>query len=111
MDRWCGRGTVREVLGARESEGASWAAEQVAVLRRMSPTSLCVSLELIRRGAARTLEECLEMELALTRVMVNRHPDFREGVRSAVVDKDGRPNWSPARLEEVDPAAIQAMFA
>lgn len=111
IDRCFGRGTVPEILRALEAEGTPWAAEQVAVLRRMSPTSLCVSLELIRRGATRTLEECLEMELALTRVMVNRHPDFREGVRSVVVDKDGRPSWSPIRLEEVDPAAIQAMFA
>jgi enoyl-CoA hydratase/carnithine racemase len=82
----------------------------VAILRRMSPTSLCVSLELLLRGASKTLDECLEMELALTRVVVNRHPDFREGVRSVLVDKDGKPNWTPARLEDVDPAAIRAMF-
>ena len=77
----------------------------------MSPTALCVSLELGRRGAGRTLEESLEMELALTRAVVHRHPDFREGVRSVILDKDGKPNWTPARLEEVDPAAIRAMFA
>jgi hypothetical protein len=26
------------------------------------------------------------------------------------VDKDGAPKWTPATLEEVDPAAIRAMF-
>jgi enoyl-CoA hydratase/carnithine racemase len=111
IDRCFSRDSVLGIIQALEAEGTAWAAEQVAILRRMSPTSLCVSLELLRRGAGATLDECLEMELALTRVVVNRHPDFREGVRSVLVDKDGAPNWSPARLEDVDPAAIRAMFA
>jgi enoyl-CoA hydratase len=110
IDRCFGRDSVLDIIHALEAEGTDWAKEQVAILRRMSPTSLCVSLELLRRGAAKTLDECLEMELLLTRVVVNRHPDFREGVRSVLVDKDGKPNWTPARLEDVDPAAIRAMF-
>ncbi|HWT10146.1 MAG TPA: enoyl-CoA hydratase/isomerase family protein [Roseomonas sp.] len=28
-----------------------------------------------------------------------------------LVDKDGAPKWQPARIEDVDPAAIQAMFS
>lgn len=103
--------TLPGILRALEAEGTDWAAEQVAILRRMSPTSLFVSLELLRRGAEATLDECLEMELALTRVVVNRHPDFREGVRAVLVDKDNAPSWSHSRIEDVDPAAIRAMFA
>jgi len=110
IDRCFGTDTVLGILAALAAEGTDWATEQTAILRSMSPTSLCVSLELLRRGAGATLDECLEMELALTRVVVNRHPDFREGVRSVLVDKDGAPRWSPARLEDVDPAAIRAMF-
>jgi enoyl-CoA hydratase/carnithine racemase len=102
--------SVPDVLRALEAEGTDWAAEQAAILRRMSPTSLAVSLELLRRGADATLDECLAMELALTRVVVNRHPDFREGVRALLVDKDNVPSWSPPRIEDVDPAAIRAMF-
>jgi enoyl-CoA hydratase len=110
IDRCFGIDSVLGILAALAAEGTEWAAGQSAILRRMSPTSLCVSLELLRRGAGATLDECLALELALTRVVVNRHPDFREGVRSVLVDKDAAPRWSPARLEEVDPAAIQAMF-
>lgn len=53
---------------------------------------------------------CLATELALTRVVVNVRPDFAEGVRSVLVDKDGAPKWQPARIEDVDAAAIQGMF-
>ena len=28
-------------------------------------------------------------------------PDFIEGVRAVIVEKDNRPRWSPPRLEEV----------
>lgn len=111
IDRCFGLDSVPAILGALEAEGGPWAREQIAILRRMSPTSLCVSLELIRRGAGATLDECLAMELALTRSVVNRHPDFREGVRSVLIDKDGKPRWTPATIEEVDPAAIRALFA
>ena len=110
IDRCFGQDTMPAILAALAAEGTDWAAEQAAVLRRMSPTSMFVSLELIRRGAGATLDECLEMELALTRVVVHRHPDFREGVRSVLVDKDGAPKWTPATIEEVDPAAIRRMF-
>lgn len=111
IDRCFGRDSMAAILAALEAEGTDWARGQVAVLRRMSPTSLCVSLELIRRGAGATLDECLAIELALTRSVVNRHPDFREGVRSLLVDKDNAPRWTPASIEAVDPAAIQALFA
>lgn len=110
IDRCFGLGSVAAILAALDAEGTEWAAAQAKTLRRMSPTSLCVSLELLQRGAKQDLAGCLATELALTRVVVNEHPDFVEGVRSVLVDKDGAPNWQPARIEDVDPAAIARMF-
>ncbi|MDV6286936.1 enoyl-CoA hydratase/isomerase family protein, partial [Rhodococcus jostii] len=34
-----------------------------------------------------------------------------EGIRAQVVDKDRNPQWSPATIEEVDPAQVDAFFA
>lgn len=110
IDRCFGLDSVAAILAALDAEGTEWAAAQAKILRRMSPTSLCVSLELLRRGAKQDLAGCLATELALTRVVVNDHPDFVEGVRSVLVDKDGAPKWQPARIEDVDPAAIRRMF-
>jgi enoyl-CoA hydratase len=64
---------------------------------------------LIRAGARRSLRECLAAELALT-AKVTAHPDFIEGVRAVLVDKDRQPKWSPTTLEAVDPTAIAAML-
>lgn len=109
IDRCFGAGSIPAILRALEAEGTDWAREQIATLRRVSPTSLFVTHELLRRGAGLDLPACLEMELALTRG-VTRHPDFAEGVRAVLVDKDNAPRWTPPAIEAVDPAAIAAMF-
>lgn len=79
-------------------------------LKKVSPSALAWTHELLRRGARMTLEQCQAMELELTRHVV-RHSDFAEGVRAMVVDKDRHPIWRPATVAEVDPVAIAGMFA
>jgi enoyl-CoA hydratase len=38
------------------------------------------------------------------------YPDFAEGVRAMVVDKDRQPKWHPARIEDIDQTVVAAMF-
>lgn len=101
IDRCFGHASLAAILAALTSEDTGWAREQAATLARMSPTSLGVTLELLRRGASLALAGCLAMELSLTR-QVTRHPDFAEGVRAVLVDKDNTPRWSPT----TDPATL-----
>ncbi|RYJ02688.1 MAG: enoyl-CoA hydratase/isomerase family protein, partial [Acetobacteraceae bacterium] len=60
IDRCFGQASLPAILAALAAEGTDWAAEQTKILRRMSPTSLCASLELLQRGARASLDECLE---------------------------------------------------
>jgi len=49
--------------------------------------------------------------LALTRGVIHRHPDFREGVRAVLVDKGTPPaRWTPESIEAVDMRAVQGLF-
>lgn len=109
IDRCFGEAGVAAILAALDREGTAWAKTTLATLAQMSPTSLCVSFEAVRRGATMSLAECLAMELRLTRG-ATRHPDFSEGVRAQVVDKTRDPRWSPATVDEVDEADIAALF-
>jgi len=86
---------------------AKWAEETLALLNKASPTSLAVTLEAMLRGAqAKSLRECLEMEFRMARCFLSK-PDFFEGVRAALVDKDHAPNWAPAPT----PAQVEEYFA
>jgi len=94
IDRCFGHETLRSIRDALAAEDSDWARDQLGILARMSPTSMAVTLELLRRGRTMSLGDCLQMELRLTR-KVTRHPDFAEGVRAVLVDKDNAPRWAP----------------
>jgi enoyl-CoA hydratase len=83
--------------------GDGWAREQAATIRRMSPTSLKLTLHGLRQGARATIEEALRLEYRMVCAIKHGH-DFFEGVRAQLIDKDRKPSWSPATLEAVDPA-------
>ena len=110
IDRCFSQNSVAAIIAALEAEGSDWAAETLTALRHGSPSAVLWSFEAIRRGAALSLRGALAAELALTRT-VSVHPEFHEGVRAMLVDKDRTPKWAPARIEDVDPAAIAAVFA
>lgn len=102
--------SLPEIAARLEAEGSDWARETLASLRRLSPSALCWTLASLRAGASRDLDACLAAELALVRRII-RLPDFTEGVRAMVVDKDRAPRWLPRRIEEVDPRLIAALMA
>lgn len=77
---------------AAEEEDREWAQETLAVLRAASPMSLRITFEVLRAGAADSLDGCLARELELSRATA-REGDFHEGVRALLVDKDRRPRW------------------
>ncbi len=101
--------TVPELLARLDHEG-EWGETTRTTLRAMSPSSILWSFGLLRRGAHRDLPACLDAELRLTR-FVTRHPDFAEGVRAMIIDKDRTPKWTPPAIEDVDTAAIEAALS
>ena len=104
-----GADTVAGILDRLAGLESAPAQDALSTLRSRSPTAVLWAFELLRLGAGRTLDQCLKTELALTRHVV-RHPDFAEGVRAMVVDKDRNPRWSPARVEDVPLDVIKALF-
>jgi enoyl-CoA hydratase len=93
--------TVEGIIAALGAEGSAFAQDSLAALGAKSPSGLKVALSLLRaaRGGG-SLRDCLAREYTAARIMLD-WPDFREGVRAAVIDKDRNPKWMPATLAEV----------
>lgn len=107
-----GDGTVLDMVDRLDTLtdiDSQWAHETLDALRTVSPTSVWATAELLRRGAESTLDECFARELDVA-VQVAAVPDFVEGIRAVLVDKDREPHWSPSTLEDVDATTISALF-
>lgn len=105
------RNSVEEILAAMVTHAADdpWLQQGWQTLQRGSPTSAKVIFETYRRTPLLSLKEVFAFELGLT-VQFARHPDLREGVRARLIDKDNRPNWSPATLQGVSAAYVEEHF-
>lgn len=79
-------------------------------LQRMSPTSMKLTFEQMKRGHDLDFDHVMQMEYRIVRRVMEGH-DFFEGVRARIIDKDRTPKWSPASVEEVSDAAIEAYFS
>ena len=98
---------VEAIIASLRGSGSPFAQSALTTLSGRCPMSLKVTLAALRH--ARTLpslEACLAMESRMVQAMSAR-PDFLEGIRAAVIDKDQRPKWSPAALEDISDESVR----
>ena len=90
--------------------GSAFGMTTYETIRSRSPTSLAIALRQMQLGPTLDLEAALRLEYGVAERVTRGH-DYAEGVRAALIDKDGKPNWTPADIEKIDPAEIDAYFA
>ena len=110
IDRCFAGRSVEAVLEALAAEGSDWAEAQRAAILSKSPSSTRIAFRQLRMGREIEFEDCMRLEYRLARWCMT-HPDFYEGVRATILDKDGAPRWRPMTLEETDDAAVADAFA
>ncbi len=105
---------VKHIVDALEKSEDRWALRTAATLRKRSPLMLHVVLEQIRKARTMTLADDLRMERDMVYQCFHLRPGTEsetvEGIRALAVDKDYKPHWKPARIEDVKPGMADAFF-
>lgn len=86
-----------------------WLQGAIQTYQGGSPTTARIFHEQLERCREMTLAETFQMELAIACQCV-RHPDFPEGVRALLVDKDRNPSWVYKSTAEVPSAYVAEHF-
>jgi enoyl-CoA hydratase/carnithine racemase len=100
-ENFAGKASVGEIMASLSqcSPEDKLCQETYKHLSEVSPTALALTLKLLRRHEGRDLREVFEAEARAARFMI-RHPDYLEGIRARIIDKDNRPRWRLFREEE-----------
>jgi enoyl-CoA hydratase len=93
--------TVHDIVMRLRADSSGWARSAGEMIQAVSPQSLEITQALLRWASDKSLEQCLQMELALGRRVIESH-DFVEGVRAVLVDKDRNPNWRDAAFGGIE---------
>jgi enoyl-CoA hydratase len=111
IDRLFASDRYEDILAALAADSGEWAAQTLATLRTKSPQTCKVALRQLRDSLdCDDFAANMAMEYRIgSRVLLR--PDFAEGVRAVIIDKDHAPKWNPSSPEAVTDDLIDAIFA
>jgi enoyl-CoA hydratase/carnithine racemase len=69
-----------------------WLNRGISALKKGCPTTARIVYHQITKGHTLSLKDVFKSELAIA-IQCTRHPDFAEGVRALLVEKDNAPQW------------------
>ncbi|MGV8059451.1 MAG: enoyl-CoA hydratase/isomerase family protein [Smithellaceae bacterium] len=108
MDAWVfeyfsGKSDLQEILASLShcTSQTKLCNEVFDGIKERSPTALALTLKLLRHNEGRPLPEVFAADLKAAQYII-RHPDYIEGVRARLLDKDNMPLWNPDKLSKVD---------
>lgn len=111
IDRLFTADRIEDIFALLSADPSPWAKEQLAEIRKKSPCSCKVALRALAECRVLTqFSAIMQLEYRVSSRLA-RKPDFCEGVRAFVIDKDDRPNWLPPRFEDVSDDEIDTIFA
>lgn len=111
IDRLFAPDRLEAIIAALQADPSDWAAKELKAVTSGCPATAKVSLRQIAEGAGMAdfaAEMTSEYRIAARMIM---RPDFAEGVRAVLIDKDNAPAWSPATADGVTTEMLDAIFA
>ena len=99
-----------EVIERLRSYGMQSADAAAALLESRSPLMVKITARALEQAKAMTWDEVIAQDLTIASQVMD-HPDFIEGVRAQLVDKDRNPSWQHSYLDEVKAAEVDRFFS
>ena len=75
--------------------------QTIKSLKTKSPTSLAITLRLLKLGKKLSFNECMKLEHKVATAFLNSN-DFYEGIRASVIDKDNNPKWDEFDYKNIE---------
>ena len=101
---------LQEMSNDQTGDRSEWAKKTLSTMRAKSPTSMEIAFCQMREGRKLSMPQCMLLEYRIvSRVLSGT--EFYEGIRAAIIDKDGAPGWTPNTIEAIDHALIDEVFA
>ncbi|MFH0725805.1 MAG: enoyl-CoA hydratase/isomerase family protein [Pseudomonadota bacterium] len=111
IDSLCGGSDLMAVSDAIKALSSKdrWLASAGDNLMQGSPLSAVVSYRHLKQCRTLSLRQVFQTELVLSTHLV-RYPEFAEGVRALLIDKDKAPQWQYRSIRKVPTALVDSFF-
>lgn len=112
IDEWLDVGDVRcawRAISQLQEHSDPLIARAAKNLSEGCPLTAHLVWEQIRRARHRSLAQVFQMEYTLS-LNCCRHPEFSEGVRARLIDKDHAPRWHWPDINTLPEAVVEAHF-
>lgn len=98
----CSEGSIEHIIEAiiNYRSDDKWFSKAAASVKNGSPSSMQLAHLLLNQAKAISLAEVFRMEY-LAALHCAARPDFAEGIRALLIDKDLQPKWQPATHAKV----------
>ena len=111
IENACRRGALGDVINALNNidNDSVWLKKAMQTLHHGSPLSALLIFEQLRRHRYVSQKEAFEVDLVLATNCV-RYPEFAEGVRALLIDKDKKPKWEFKHFSHVPASVMESFF-
>mgnify|MGYP006191783295 CR=1 FL=1 len=101
IDRCFSGESLQDIVAKLRAHPGEWAQKQLAAVMKLSPLSMAITLEQLKRCANRSFEDSMTIEYRMSQRCMQEGHDFFEGVRALLIDKDQKPQWNPPTIDGV----------
>lgn len=112
IEALCRQPTLPEIVAAilAVQTDDPWLLKAQATLRAGAPGSAWLGYALQKKVRPLSLAQVFRLEFVVSLHCAAR-PDFVEGIRALIIEKDQKPQWNPASLAQATPAWVDGFFA